>query len=59
VVSVQPIRVVLVDDDERMRSQLAAVVSADPRLMLMAMFDPYLCALACPVRDHGREHVCR
>jgi DNA-binding NarL/FixJ family response regulator len=45
-VSVQPIRVVLVDDDERMRSQLAAVVSADPRLMLMAMFDRMRPALA-------------
>ena len=46
VVSVQPIRVVLVEDDERMRSQLAAVVSADPRLILMAMFDRMRPALA-------------
>lgn len=38
VVSDEPIRVVLVEDDERMRLQLASVVTADPRLMLMAMF---------------------
>lgn len=37
-VSDETIRVVLVEDDERMRLQLAAVVTADPRLMLMAMF---------------------
>lgn len=38
VVSDETIRVVLVEDDERMRLQLASVVTADPRLMLMAMF---------------------
>ncbi len=37
-VSDETIRVVLVEDDERMRLQLASVVTADPRLMLMAMF---------------------
>ena len=42
----EPIRVVLVEDDERMRLQLAAVVTADPRLMLMAMFGRMRPALA-------------
>jgi hypothetical protein len=50
VLSVQPIRVMLVEDDERMRSQLAAVVSADPRLMLMAVFDRMRPALAWLLR---------
>lgn len=47
VVSVQPIpiRVVLVEDDERMREQLTAVVSSDNRLSLVAAFDRLRTAL--------------
>jgi len=54
VVSVQPIRVVLVEDDESMRSQLAAVVRADPRLVLMATFDRLRPAI-CWLTEHAPD----
>jgi len=46
VVSVEPIRVVLVEDDERIRAQLTDVVRADDRLALVATFDRLHAALA-------------
>ena len=45
-VSVEPIRVVLVEDDERIRAQLTDAVRADDRLALVATFDRLHAALA-------------